>query len=99
MGATLQKCKGKSVKNYYTQEITERHRHRYEVNPEYSDELISNGLKIYGKTQNWQLAEYIELPDHPFFTGGQAHPEFHSTFERPNRLYHAFLNLILSSSS
>ncbi|QGA80347.1 CTP synthase [Candidatus Nanohalobium constans] len=79
------------VKEIYGSEMaSERHRHRYEVNPEYHQKLEQNGLKISGKTGNGELAEYVEIPEHSFFIGTQAHPEFNSTFEEPNPLYHAF---------
>lgn len=99
LGSYRANITGKVSEIYGQEEASERHRHRYEVNPEYHEELEKNGLKISGKTQNGELAEYVELPDHSFFIGTQAHPEFNSTFEEPNPLYHAFLKSILSSSS
>jgi CTP synthase len=82
---------GKVSKIYGSDNAEERHRHRYEVDPEYHEKLEEKGLKISGKTLGGNLAEYIELQDHRFFIGTQAHPEFNSTFEKPNPLYHGFL--------
>jgi CTP synthase len=72
----------------------ERHRHRYEVNPEYVDLLQQAGLSFsgfYTREDGTQLAEYIELKDHPFFIATQAHPEFTSRFGKPNPLFEAFV--------
>jgi CTP synthase len=68
---------------------TERHRHRYEVNPEYIDELEAGGLRFSGKAGN--RMEILELPDHPYFFGTQFHPEFRS---RPGRASPPFVGLI-----
>ena len=59
-------------------QISERHRHRYEVNPDYIGVLEKNGFVFSGMSPDRQLAEFIELPDHPYFVGTQAHPEFKS---------------------
>lgn len=78
------------VKNIYGSETAvERHRHRYEIDPEFHDELEKNGLKVTGT--NGDLAEYVELDSHPFFIGTQAHPEFTSSFQKPNPLYLEFM--------
>jgi len=80
------------VKQIYGQEkADERHRHRFEVDPQYHEQLQSNGLKITGKSHGGRLAEYIELPENNFYIGTQAHPEFNSTLENPNPLYLEFL--------
>ncbi|WP_254535419.1 glutamine hydrolyzing CTP synthase [Halomarina litorea] len=68
---------------------TERHRHRYEVNPEYIDRLEDAGLVFSGKVNN--RMEILELPDHPYFVGTQFHPEFRS---RPGRASPPFLGLL-----
>ena len=67
----------------------ERHRHRYEVNPEYIDSLESHGLRFSGRAEN--RMEILELPDHPYFLGTQFHPEFRS---RPDRASPPFVGLI-----
>ena len=74
---------------YDTDACTERHRHRYEVNPEYIDELETDGLTFSGRADN--RMEILERPDHPFFFGTQAHPEFRS---RPDRASPPFVALV-----
>lgn len=78
---------------YGTTEVSERHRHRYEVNPEFIPTLEAAGLHVSGKSPDGTLAEFVELtPDaHPFYVGTQAHPEFKS---RPNRAHPLFRGLI-----
>lgn len=82
---------GKVAEIYGSEKAVERHRHRFEVNPEYHKELKSNGLQISGTSQDGKLAEYIELPENRFFIGTQAHPEFNSSFQQPNPLYLEFV--------
>ena len=74
-------------KLYWCNKITERHRHRYEVNSVYHEILEKNNLIISGKSPNRDLAEFIELEDHPFFIATQAHPEFKSRLEKPHPLF------------
>ncbi|CAI49075.1 CTP synthase [Natronomonas pharaonis DSM 2160] len=74
---------------YADEQCTERHRHRYEVNPEYIETLESAGLVFSGQDQN--RMEILELPDHPFFFGTQFHPEFRS---RPGRASPPFVGLV-----
>ena len=83
--------KSKSCKLYGSENITERHRHRYEVNNDYREELISNGMALVGLSPNQRIVEMCELPEHPFFIGTQAHPELKS---RPNRPAPLFAGLI-----
>jgi len=73
--------------------IEERHRHRYEVNPDYHKQLTKAGLVLSGFSPDGKLAEFIELPKskHPFFVATQAHPEFKSRFLEPHPLFVAFL--------
>jgi CTP synthase len=73
----------------YGDSCTERHRHRYEVNPEYIERLESAGLRFSGRANN--RMEVLELPDHPFFFGTQFHPEFRS---RPGRASPPFVGLL-----
>jgi CTP synthase len=61
--------------------VRERHRHRYEVNPAYEDVLEKHGLDVVGRMPDRGLVEFIELPDHPFFVGTQAHPELTSRLD------------------
>jgi CTP synthase len=83
-------------KLYNEKEVFERHRHRYEVNPEYHDILIENGLIISGTSPDGKLAEFIELDTstHPYFIATQAHPEFKS---RPNKPHPLFDGLVKSA--
>ncbi|MGM0446624.1 MAG: CTP synthase [Methanobacteriota archaeon] len=74
---------------YGADSCTERHRHRYEVNPEYIDALEADGLVFSGRADN--RMEILERPDHPFFFGTQAHPEFRS---RPDRASPPFVSLV-----
>lgn len=75
--------------------IWERHRHRYEVNPEYVKRLNDSGLIFAGKDEKGERMQIIELPDHPFFVGLQAHPEFCT---RPLNPSPPFLGLIAAAS-
>ncbi|MFP4045439.1 MAG: glutamine hydrolyzing CTP synthase [Candidatus Aenigmatarchaeota archaeon] len=82
---------------YGEEEIKERFRHRYEVNPEYHDILEENELVLSGRAQGEnQIVQVIELEDHPFFLGTQFHPEFTSQFEEPNPVFEEFLKSCLS---
>jgi CTP synthase len=76
---------------YGTDEISERHRHRYEVNNEYRDVLVRHGMRLSGFSPDHRLVEMIELPDHPWFVGGQFHPEFKSRPNRPHPLFREFI--------
>jgi CTP synthase len=69
------------------QEVHERHRHRYEINPEYIDRLSAGGLNFVGKDDKSERMEVIELKDHPFFVGVQYHPEYLSRVLSPSRPY------------
>jgi CTP synthase len=78
LGAYPAILKGRTIvrKLYGKRNVSERHRHRYEVNPEYYDILEENGLVLSGMSPDGKLIEFIELKDHPYFVGTQAHPEF-----------------------
>lgn len=91
LGAYDADIEGKVEDIYGEKKVTERHRHRFEINPEYEELLQSNGLKISGRNPEYDLSEFLELENHPFFVGTQAHPEFNSSFENPNPLYLEFL--------
>jgi CTP synthase len=71
--------------------VTERHRHRYEVNPRFRPRLEDAGLVCSGTSPDGRLVEYIELPGHPYWVGTQAHPEFTS---RPDRSHPLFRELV-----
>lgn len=78
---------------YGKTEITDRHRHRFEVNPLYIETLEKGGVVFSGRSPNNRLMELMELPKkiHPFFLGTQAHPEFKSRPLRPHPLFKAFV--------
>ncbi len=74
---------------YGSLKIVERHRHRYEVNPEYIGEIESKGMVFSGKNMN--RMEIAEIPSHRFFIGCQFHPEFKSRPEKPAPLFKGFV--------
>ena len=76
---------------YGKEEISERHRHRYEFNNKYLDTLKKAGLSISGVSPDGDLVEITELKDHPWFLGCQFHPEFKSTPRSPHPLFTAFI--------
>jgi CTP synthase len=76
---------------YGKPEITERHRHRYEVNGNYLSKLVAAGLKVSGWSADRSLVEMIELPGHPWFVACQFHPEFTSTPRRGHPLFSGFI--------
>ena len=81
----------KVAQAYGTQEISERHRHRWEVSNAYRDVLAEYGLRLSGQSPDGGLVEVIELPDHPWFLGCQFHPELKSRPTRPHPLFAAFI--------
>lgn len=81
----------KIAKIYGKTHVNERHRHRYEVNPEYHKALEENGLIISGTSPSGKLAEFIELPNHRFFIATQSHPEFKSTPMHPAPMFNEFI--------
>jgi CTP synthase len=76
---------------YGAQEISERHRHRYEVNNDFRDRLAQSGLVISGSSPDQKLVEMIELEDHPYFVGCQFHPEFKSRPQAAHPLFRSFV--------
>ncbi|MCX6112059.1 MAG: CTP synthase [Proteobacteria bacterium] len=87
----------KAFAAYGKKEISERHRHRYEVNNEYVEKLTTNGLIISGKYLSANLVEMIELPNHPWFVGCQFHPEFKSKPFDCHPLFKAFIEYSLKN--
>jgi CTP synthase len=81
--------------------VTERHRHRYEVNNAYRKQLANAGLVISGASPDGHLVEFVELPRdvHPFFVATQAHPEFKSRPTRAHPLFRAFVAAALERSA
>ncbi len=80
---------------YGSDEIYERHRHRYEVNPDYHKILEDNGMVFSGTSPDRKLVEFIELPRHKFFIATQAHPEFKSSLLKPSPLFDGFVKACL----
>jgi CTP synthase len=80
---------------YGVREISERHRHRYEVNNDYRERLAAAGLVISGVSPDNQLVEMIELRNHPYFVGCQFHPEFKSRPQNPHPLFRSFIGAAL----
>src|SRR5215218_140914 len=76
---------------YGVAEVSERHRHRYEVSNAYRDLFIQHGLRLSGLSPDGQLVEMIELPNHPWFVGCQFHPELQSRPTRPHPLFAGFI--------
>jgi len=80
--------KGSLIHSLYGKDtVEERHRHRYEVNPDYVKRLEDCGLVFSGRSPNGVLMEFMELPDHPYFVATQAHPEFKSRPMKPSPLF------------
>jgi len=88
-----------AFKAYSRELIEERHRHRYEVNNTYRDELEKAGMVFSGQSPDGILAEIAELNDHPFMLGSQFHPEFLSRPNRPHPLFNAFIKTIVTTKT
>lgn len=82
---------------YKAKEVSERHRHRYEFNIGYRDKLEKAGLLFSGTSPDGQLAEIVELPNHPWFVGVQFHPEFKSQPLNPHPLFAAFVEAAMKA--
>ncbi len=80
---------------YRAKEISERHRHRYEVNNAYREALQEKGMVLSGLSPDGKLVEMVEIPDHPWFVGCQFHPEFKSRPMSPHPLFQAFIGASL----
>ena len=76
-------------------EIWERHRHRYEVNNKYRQDLTKAGLTMSGLSPDGQLVEMVELTDHPYFIGSQFHPELKSRPDNPHPLFVGLVEAML----
>ena len=85
----------KAYKLYGSEEIQERHRHRYEVNNDYRDALTQNGMLLSGLSPDGRIVEMVEIPDHPWFIATQAHPELKSRPNRPHPLFRGFIEASL----
>ena len=85
-------------KIYKSSEISERHRHRFEVNNDYRASMEAEGLIFSGLSPDGALAEIVELADHPWFLGCQFHPEFKSRPYAPHPLFASFISASLKNS-
>ncbi len=89
----------KTKEAYGVSEISERHRHRFEFNNDYREQLESNGMKVAGVNEKRGLVEIIEIEDHPWFVGVQFHPEFKSKPVKAHPLFASFIGAALKSKS
>lgn len=89
------------AETYGELEVAERHRHRYEVNNDYRQQLEEAGLKISGQSPDGNLVEYVELPasEHPYYVATQAHPEYRSRPTRPHPLFAGLIKAALAKRS
>ena len=85
----------KAYELYGSEEIHERHRHRYEVNNDFRRILVDKGMTLSGLSPDGRIVEMIELKEHPFFIGTQAHPELKSRPNRPHPLFRGFVEAAL----
>ena len=86
----------KAAELYGTDTISERHRHRYEFNPAYREQIETAGLKISAVSDPEGLVEIVEISDHPFFIGAQFHPEFQSKPNHPHPIFSGFVAAALA---
>ena len=91
-------AEGTKARALYGQEmISERHRHRYEVNNNYLTRLIEGGLTVSGTSPDGRLVEIVELKEHPFFIASQFHPEFKSRPSLPHPLFHGLVEAAVAA--
>lgn len=89
---------GSLANNCYKDEIIyERHRHRYEFNNQFREQITSKGMKLSGTSPDGRLVEIVEIPEHPWFVGVQFHPEFKSRPNRPHALFRDFIRASLEN--
>lgn len=86
----------KAYEIYGSEKISERHRHRYEVNNDYREALISGGMTLSGLSPDGHIVEMCEIKDHPWFVATQAHPEFKSRPNKPHPLFAGFIKAACS---
>ncbi len=89
----------KAFQLYQTEEIQERHRHRYEVNNDYREVLEANGMILSGLSPDRRIVEMIEIPEHPWFIATQAHPELKSRPNRPHPLFKGFVEAAIKNKN
>jgi CTP synthase len=88
----------KAAEIYQSLHISERHRHRYEVNIKYKNQLAQGGMVISGTSPDGKLPEIVERPDHPWFIGVQFHPELKSKPFAPHPLFVEFVKASIKQS-
>ncbi|MGB0647822.1 MAG: CTP synthase [Bradymonadia bacterium] len=86
-----------AARAYGVLEVDERHRHRFEVNNDYRELMESKGLRFSGLSPDGELAEVVEIPEHPWFLGCQFHPEFKSRPYAPHPLFKSFISAALAN--
>ena len=89
----------KAQELYGEKEISERHRHRYEVNNDFRKALTENGMVLSGVSPDGRIVEMVEISDHPFYIATQAHPEFKSRPNRPHPLFKGFVAAALEANN
>ena len=82
----------KAFSAYRRKTISERHRHRWEVNNRFRDRLTKKGLVVSGENSDLNLVEIVELKDHPWYVAGQFHPELKSRVSKAHPLFREFIN-------
>jgi CTP synthase len=97
LGEYTAEIKGQVKRIYGEDQISERHRHRYEFKPKYYERLEDQNFRITGENPESGLAEFIELKNHPLYIGTQAHPEFRSKVENPSPLFERFIQKSMES--
>ena len=93
------KEKSHAYKAYKNKKISERHRHRFEFNNKYKDDLENHGLIATGINTKNNLVEVIEIPNHSWFVGVQFHPEFKSTVDKPHPLFISFIEACMNQNN
>lgn len=87
----------KAFEVYGEENIHERHRHRYEVNNDYREDLTKAGMKLSGLSPDGRIVEMVEIPSHPWFVATQGHPEFRSRPNRPHPLFREFIRAAIDN--
>jgi len=92
--------KGSLAANVYgSTEISERHRHRYEFNNDFREQMTEKGMTLSGLSPDSSLVEIVEITDHPWFLGCQFHPEYKSGPLRPHPVFASFIGAALKSKN
>jgi len=89
----------KAAETYASTEISERHRHRWEINNNYRDALERHGMVLSGLSPDGRLVEMIEIPQHPYFVACQFHPEFKSRPSSPHPLFSRFIKAAVENKA